>query len=84
MKKALAILFLVPSLALADVHNKPKPPPIKSPAPSGDNTSGLAAVAIAAGIVGFAVWESNERNKKVTLAPTTDGKGATASVQWRF
>ena len=97
MKNALACLFLVPSLVLADGHNRPTPPPVPKPAPppvtqptaappsySSGDSAGLAVAVFAAGVVGMAIYESRDKKQKVTLAPSSDGKGATANVELRF
>ena len=97
MKNALAVLFLVPSLVLADGHNKPKPPPVPKPVPppvtqptaapqsySSGDSAGLAVAVFAAAVVGVAIYESRDKKQKLTLVPSQDGKGATANVELRF
>lgn len=94
-----AVALAAPAFAGGSHHKQPPPPaptpppvvvppPAPTPAPqkSGGGDSLLLPVLIAAGIATIVIYSKvNEKSeRRVSLQPTPDGKGATASVEFRF
>ena len=82
--KLAALLLCLPLTALADGGHKPKPKE-EPPKTQSSNNDALVIALAAASVVGIVIYVDGERKrKKVSVAPTQDMRGATASVEWRF
>lgn len=85
---ALAALALSTACLAGGDHTKPKPQPAPQPAPAkAHDSNDLGPILLlSAAIIGVVIYhqKSEKDEKKVTIAPTPDGKGATASLEYRF
>ena len=84
MKLLSALLLCLPLVALADGRHKP-PKQEEPPKAKHSNSDTLVIALAAASVVGLVIYVDGERKrKKVSVAPTQDMRGATASMEWRF